>query len=206
MRWYTNRLSLRTLARSFDPSDHFVARAQALLDDMAPLEAQLPDMLEMGFGPEAIVQRLLSIDEAGQAELIAELVDAAHLLEKGDMAKQTLSLGETSTNTKVGDPGHCDLDSALINADETFASGIQTYRPNAPDVKAVLRDIRLKMQRQLRAAPAAERTLAVHVDEEMKNLLLENRAALMRIAEDLQIGIDVVSPDGARVHFSGGMR
>ena len=157
-------------------------------------------------GYEAIVQRLLSIDEARQAELIAELVDAAHLLEKGDMTKQTLSLGEKSTNTKVGDPGHYDIDSALTNADGTFASGIQTYRPNARDVKEVLLDIRLKMQRQLRAAPAAERTLAVHVDEEMKNLLLADRAALMRIAENLQMGIDVVSPDGTRVHFSGGMR
>ncbi|MBK9034955.1 MAG: hypothetical protein IPL61_27445 [Myxococcales bacterium] len=49
MQWYVNKPFLRTLAQSLDPRDRQVVRAQALLNDMAPLEAQLPDLFEVGF-------------------------------------------------------------------------------------------------------------------------------------------------------------
>lgn len=155
-------------------------------------------------GYEGIVQRLLSIDEARQAELIAELVDAAHLLEKGDMAKQTLSLGEKSEGTRAGDPNHYDMDSALQNSDGTFADGIQTYRPSATDVHAVIEDLRGKVRRQLRAAPAAKRVLAVHVDDEMRRLLQAEHLELARLATDNHIEIELVLRDGTRLDVLGG--
>jgi hypothetical protein len=155
-------------------------------------------------GYEGIVQRLLSIDEARQAELIAELVDAAHLLEKGDMAKQTLSLGEKSEGTRAGDPNHYDMDSALQNSDGTFADGIQTYRPSATDVHAVIEDLRGKVRRQLRAAPAAKRVLAVHVDDEMLRLLQAEYLELARLATDNHIEIELVLRDGTRLDVLGG--
>ena len=68
MRWYSNRPYLRTLAQSLDPSDRFVARAQALLDDMATLETQLPDMLEIGFDPESPHSRERWLARLGRAE------------------------------------------------------------------------------------------------------------------------------------------
>jgi len=52
MTWYTNKPYLEELARSLDPQDDMVARAQALLDEMAPLEPQLPNLVELTFGLE----------------------------------------------------------------------------------------------------------------------------------------------------------
>lgn len=68
MRWYKNRPHLRTLAQSLDPSDRFVARAQALLDDMAPLEARLPAILEIGFGDDGPRGRARWLARIGRAE------------------------------------------------------------------------------------------------------------------------------------------
>ncbi|MEZ4462941.1 MAG: hypothetical protein R3F43_00110 [bacterium] len=157
-------------------------------------------------GYDGIVQRLLSIDEPKQADLIAELVDAEHLIETGDMTKQTLSLGEKSTGTRRGAPGHYDIDSALVNADGTIETAIQTYRPMTTDVHQAIKDIRSKMQQQLRAAPAANKTLAVHVDDAMKVLLEAERDQLSGLAQKLGISIDIVASDGSRIHFSGGAR
>ncbi|MBL8623064.1 MAG: hypothetical protein JNK64_17240 [Myxococcales bacterium] len=52
MTWYTNKPYLEELARSLDPEDDMVARAQALLDEMAPLEPRLPNLVELAFGLE----------------------------------------------------------------------------------------------------------------------------------------------------------
>ncbi|MEZ4462940.1 MAG: hypothetical protein R3F43_00105 [bacterium] len=66
----------RTLAR-FGPGD---VASPFIPDLRRPNAAQ---------GCDSIVQRLLSIDEPKQADLVAELIDAEHLIETGDMTKQT---------------------------------------------------------------------------------------------------------------------
>jgi len=64
--WFISRPYLRTLARSLDPSDRTVIKAQALLDDMAPLEERLPTMLEMTLGGDG-QRRAAWLARIGQA-------------------------------------------------------------------------------------------------------------------------------------------
>lgn len=66
-RWFISRPYLRTLARSLDPSDRTVIKAQALLDDMAPFEARLPTVLEMTLGGDGQSGRAAWLARIGQA-------------------------------------------------------------------------------------------------------------------------------------------
>jgi hypothetical protein len=47
--WRLNKPYLLTLAQSLDPYDRFVPQAQALLEDMMPLEGKLPSAFEIAF-------------------------------------------------------------------------------------------------------------------------------------------------------------
>jgi hypothetical protein len=119
------------------------------------------------------------------------------------MTKQTLALGEKSHGTRAGDPDHYDVDSALMNADGTMDQAIQTYRPASQDVNSILAGVRDKLRKQLRAAPASKKILAVHVEDETAAILLTRRAQLNAMASDLQAIIDIVSPTGTRIRLSG---
>jgi hypothetical protein len=163
----------------------------------------LDPRLQAAKGYQDVVARLLSLDDPKPAELLAELRDAEHLLETGDMTKQTLALGEKSHGTRAGDPDHYDVDSALMNADGTMDQAIQTYRPASQDVNSILAGVRDKLRKQLRAAPASKKILAVHVEDETAAILLTRRAQLNAMASDLQAIIDIVSPTGTRIRLSG---
>lgn len=66
-RWFISRPYLRTLARSLDPSDRTVIKAQALLDDMAPFEERLPTVLEMTLGGDGQSGRAAWLARIGHA-------------------------------------------------------------------------------------------------------------------------------------------
>ncbi|MEZ4462938.1 MAG: hypothetical protein R3F43_00095 [bacterium] len=136
--------------------------------------------------------------------MVAELIDAEHLIETGDMTKQTLSLGEKSTGTRRGDPGHYDIDSALVNADGTIETAMQTYRPRATELKQVIGEINDKVWQQLRASPAGEKILTVHVDDSLKRILQAKHDELGELAQKAQVSIEIVSPNGARLRYAGG--
>ncbi|MEZ4462935.1 MAG: hypothetical protein R3F43_00080 [bacterium] len=133
--------------------------------------------------------------------MIAELIDAEHLIETGDMTKQTLSLGEKSTGTRLGDPGHYDIDSSLVNADGAIETAIQTYRPVTADVDSLLRDIGRKAKKQLVNSTAQREILSVHVESAVADALADKRAALLSVAEHEHIQLDVVRPDGRRTSY-----
>jgi hypothetical protein len=114
-----------------------------------------------------------------------------------------LALGEKSHGTRAGDPGHYDVDSALMNADGTMDQAIQTYRPASRDIDSILVGINDKGRKQLLAAPAREKILSVHADDEVMALLLTRRAELNEIARDLPVIIDLVDSVGTRVRLSG---
>lgn len=157
-------------------------------------------------GYDAIVQRLLSVTEKQQVELLAELADAEHLLATGDLTTTGLAFGEHSTNTRRGDPGHFDLDSALVDRNGTFTDGVQTYRPSTTSADEVLHVANDKIVDQLADAPAAHRTLAIHVDASMFAELSDRATDISRIADRHGVAIDLVAPDGTRVSYGAAAR
>ncbi|MEZ4462943.1 MAG: DUF4157 domain-containing protein [bacterium] len=179
--------SIQQLARS----PHGAELARRLLDPR----------IKAAQGYDGIVQRLLSIDEPKQADLIAELVDAEHLIETGDMTKQTLSLGETSSGTRRGDPGHYDIDSALVNADGTIETAVQTYRPRTSSLQAILRGIVEKANKQLASFPAKKKILAVHVDNLAFVSLGSEGTTLQRFARESGAEVHIVPESGGRIVF-----
>jgi hypothetical protein len=79
--WHINKPYLEALARSLDPTDDLVGRAQALLKEMESLESRLPDLFELGFrGAESAQGRahwLARLGRAAQREADAAARDAA---------------------------------------------------------------------------------------------------------------------------------
>ncbi|MBL8620263.1 MAG: DUF4157 domain-containing protein [Myxococcales bacterium] len=152
-------------------------------------------------GYDGVVQRLLAVTEKQQVELLAELADAEHLLATGDLTNSQLALGEKSQDTRRGDPGHFDLDSALVDRDGNIVHGVQTYRPSAASSDDVLHGATDKIVAQLADAPAGRKTLAVHVDATMFSELTQRATDIVEIADRHGVAIDLVGPDGTRVSY-----
>jgi hypothetical protein len=180
--------AIRSLSRSPDGAE----LARRLLDPR----------LQAAKGYQDVVARLLSLDDPKPAELLAELRDAEHLLGTGDM-KQTLAFNEKSHGTRQGDPGHYDVDSALMNADGTMDQAIQTYRPASRDIETIVRGVEQKAVRQLVNAPAARRVLAVHVEDDLVPVLRAEHPRLARFAVQHRISIEVVDRSGSRWTVGG---
>ncbi|MBP9165873.1 MAG: hypothetical protein KBG48_00755 [Kofleriaceae bacterium] len=167
--------------------------------DGAELARRLLDpRLQAAKGYQDVVARLLSLDDPKPAALLAELRDAEHLLETGDMTKQTLAFNEKSHGTRQGDPGHYDVDSALMNADGTMDQAFQTYRPTSRDVTSIIQGASDKISEQLSNAPAAHRAISVHVDADLVSGLLARRRDLTELATQRRVSIDIVDQTGRR--------
>ncbi|MBP8807556.1 MAG: hypothetical protein KBI14_13105 [Kofleriaceae bacterium] len=176
--------AIRSLSRSPDGAE----LARRLLDPR----------LQAAKGYQDVVARLLSLDDPKPAALLAELRDAEHLLETGDMTKQTLAFNEKSHGTRQGDPGHYDVDSALMNADGTMDQAFQTYRPTSRDVTSIIQGASDKISEQLSNAPAAHRAISVHVDADLVSGLLARRRDLTELATQRRVSIDIVDQTGRR--------
>jgi hypothetical protein len=183
--------AIRSLSRSPDGAE----LARRLLDPR----------LQAAKGYQDVVARLLSLDDPKPAELLAELRDAEHLLETGDMTKQTLALGEKSHGTRAGDPDHYDVDSALMNADGTMDQAIQTYRPASRDVESIIDGVRDKVKLQLRGAPAKRKVLAVHVEPDVAAALKAQEARILAIARRQDVVVQLVDSTGRRQDLGGGV-
>jgi hypothetical protein len=182
-----------------------VAKAMKVLE-ASPYGPQLARVLldpriRAARGYDSVVQRLLAVTEKQQVELLAELADAEHLLATGDLTNSQLALGEKSQDTRRGDPGHFDLDSALVDRDGDIVHGVQTYRPSAANSDDVLDGVTDKIIAQLADAPASRKTLAVHVDAAMFSELTQRAADIVEIADRNGVAIDLVGPDGTRVSY-----
>lgn len=102
-RWFTNRPYVATLARSLDPSDALVPRAQSLLDDMASFEGQLPTILEMALPgasePEAQRGKTAWLARIGRA---AKRADGASANESAATATPAVQSPLRPENVKSG--------------------------------------------------------------------------------------------------------